>query len=202
MSHRITVSPVLFRIAGLGAFFSLGLFVAGLFISNFNEDFGEFLILCSPTLPLLPMVLAFHQLHHRRFPYWSHAIRVIGIIGAASILIGYILGLLNPANFSPYISGFVLCTIGCIGLWLILNGLLGLQTRVIPRLLAMLSVVVGMAWLIGIGSTIIGLFNSLLVQSFIGFLGINILALIVGYLLWTVWAGYWFLTNRVSDISV
>ena len=202
MSHRMTISPVLSKVAGLGAFLSLGLFVAGLFISNFNEDFGEFLIICSPTLPLLPMVLAFHQLHHSRFPYWSHAIRVIGIIGAASVLIGYVLGLLNPANFSPYIGGFVLCTIGCIGLWLILNGLLGLQARVVPRLLAMLSVVVGVAWLIGIGSTVIGLFNSLLVQSFIGFLGINILALVLGYLLWTIWAGYWFLTNRASNISV
>ena len=202
MSHRMTISPVLSKVAGLGAFLSLGLFLAGLFISDFNEDFGEFLILCSPTLPLLPMVLAFHQLHRPRFPYWSHAIRVIGIIGAASVLIGYVLGLLNPANFSPYISGFVLCTIGCIGLWLILNGLLGLQARVVPRLLAMLSVVVGVAWLIGIGSTVIGLFNSLLVQSFIGFLGINILALVLGYLLWTIWAGYWFLTNRASNISV
>jgi len=202
MSHRMTISPVLSRIAGLGAFFSLGLFVAGLFISNFNEDFGEFLILSSPTLPLLPMVLAFHELHHSRFPYWSYVVRVIGIIGSASVFLGYILGFLNPANLSPYISGFVLCTIGCIGLWLILNGLLGLQTRVVPRLLAMLSIVVGVAWLIGIGSTVLNLFNSLLVQSFMGILGFNILALVVGYLLWTTWAGYWFLTNRVSNLSV
>ncbi|MEL6459683.1 MAG: hypothetical protein AAFQ91_15730 [Cyanobacteria bacterium J06621_15] len=202
MSYRMTISPVLSKIAGLGAFLSLGLFVAGLFISEFNEDFGEFLILCSPTLPLFPMVLAFHQLYHQRFPYRSHAVRVIGIIGAASVLIGYILGFLNPANSSPYISGFVLCTIGCIGLWLILNGLLGLQTKAVPRLLAMLSIIVGVAWIIGIGSTVIGLFNSLLVQSFVGFLGINILALVISYLLWTVWTGYWFLTSRVNNLSV
>ena len=63
MSHRMTISPVLSKVAGLGAFLSLGLFVTGLFISEFNENLGEFLILCSPTLPLLPMVLAFHHLY-------------------------------------------------------------------------------------------------------------------------------------------
>ncbi len=202
MSRNITLKLMLFKLAGLGAFFSLGLFLAGLFISYFNEDFGEFLILSSPTLPLLPMVFAFHQLHHSRFPYWSHAVRAIGIIGAASVAIACIFGLLNPVHFSATAGAFVLSMMGCMGVWLLLNGLLGLQTKVIPRLLAMLGIIVGVAWLIGIGSTVINLFNSLLVQSAMGFLGINILALVIGYLLWTIWAGYWFLTKYNNNPSV
>ncbi|MEM8781008.1 MAG: hypothetical protein AAGF26_19550, partial [Cyanobacteria bacterium P01_G01_bin.49] len=145
MSGKVQLNSLLFKIAGMGAFFSLGFFLAGLFISSFNEDFGEFLIVSSPTLPLLPMVLAFHQLHHSRFPYWSHAVRAIGIIGGASVLIACILGLLNPAHFSASAGAFVLSMIGCIGVWLLLNGLLSLQARVIPRFLAMLGIAVGIA---------------------------------------------------------
>ena len=196
MSRRITVRPLLLKIAGWGAFLSLGLFVAGLFISSSNEDFGEFLILCSPTLPLLPMVIAFHQLHRHSFPIWSHATRVIGIIGTTSILIGYILGLLNPDNFSAYRSAFVLCLIGSIGVWLLLNGLLGLYTRVIPKFLACLSIVVGVAWLISISSTVLNFFNSLLVKSLMVLWGVNIFALLGSYFLWTIWVGCWFLTRH------
>lgn len=201
MSRSITLSPLLFKIAGLGVFLSLGLSVAGLFISSSNEDFGEFLCVYSPTLPLLPMVLAFHQLHQSRFSHWSHAVRAIGIIGAASLLIVPILGTLYPLNF-PAASAFLLCLVGLIGVWLLLNGLLGLQTKVIPRLLAMLGIVVGVAWLIGIGSRVLDLFNSKLVESLMGLWGMNIFALVISYLLWTIWAGYWFLTRRVNNLSV
>lgn len=202
MSRNTTLKPLLFKVAGLGAFLSLGLFLAGIFISSYNEDFGEFLILTSPTLPLLPMVLAFHKLHCSRFPYWSHAIRIIGIIGAASVAMGYVFGLLNPAHFSASAGAFVLSMIGFMGIWLLLNGLLGLQAKIVPRLLAMLGITVGIAWLIGIASTVINLFNSLLVQSLMGFLGINILALIICYLVWTIWVGYWFLTRYNHNSSV
>lgn len=201
MSRRITVKPLLLKLAGWGAFLSLGVFVAGLFISSSNEDFGEFLILCSPTLPLLPMVLAFYQIHQFRFPYWSHAVRVIGILGTTSILIGYILGLLNPDNFSAYGSAFVLSLIGCMGVWLFLNGLLGLHTKVIPRVLAGIGIAVGVAWMIAICSTILGLFNSLLVKSLMVLWGVNVLALLGGYFLWTIWVGCWFLNRRVNNTS-
>lgn len=199
MSRRIMSKSLLFKFAGWGAFFSLGLFLTGFFVSFSNEDFGEFLILCSPTLPLLPMVLAFYRIHHSRFPYWSQVVRIVGIIGATSILITPIPHLLDLINLSAYGSAIVLCTIACIGVWLLLNGWLGLHSRAIPRLLAKLSIAVGVAWLIAIASTVLGLFNSSLVQSLMTLWAVNILALIGGYLLWTIWVGCWFLTRHVNN---
>lgn len=202
MSRRITFRNLLFKIAGFAVFLSLGLSLASLAISSSNEDFGEFMFFYSPTLPLLPMVLAFHQLHKSRFRYWSHAVRAIGIIGAATLLMIPILGTLYPVKFPVYASGFLLCLVGFIGVWLLFNGLLGLQARAMPRELAMLSIVVGVTWLLGIVWRMLDLFNSLLLEFLNGFLAVNVFALVIGYLLWTIWAGCWFLTSRINNSSV
>ena len=199
MSPMTTSNPMLFKIAGCGAFMSVGFFLTGFSINLPSDKLSESPIFLSPTLPLLPIVLAFHQLQYSHSRQWNQVIRLIGVIGATSILaLTFVLLIYYGFGWFPQINSLtlsiiMLCLVGCMGLWLVLSGGLALRTKILPRPLAGLSIMVGITWLIVMKSILVNIFNPSMLKSLTGLWNANALALVWSYLLWMVWIGYFFL---------
>lgn len=119
-------------IVGVVGFISLVLlFVVG-------EPFGslnDFLSIPTAFL-MLPLVVALYRLHAPHYPVASLLALVVGVAGFLTTATGSTLLLLNRIDFQqsllPGIGGF-----GLIGLWVLINSVLGLAGGTLPR---------GIAW--------------------------------------------------------
>jgi hypothetical protein len=66
-----------------------------------------------------------------------------------------------------------------------------------PLGLTLVSVASAMTWAIVLGSIILNFFNPSLIKTFTPLLSANVLLWVTCHLIWTVWAGFLFLTERL-----
>ena len=115
------------------------LFVVGEPFGSIND------FLSIPTgLLLLPLVMGLYRLHAPHHPLLSALAALAGAAGFLSTMVGSTLLLAGRIDFQqsliPGLGGF-----GLIGLWVLINGALGLADGALPRSAALAGVLLGLS---------------------------------------------------------
>lgn len=124
--------------AMLGGIIGVIGFICLILLFVVGEPFGSINdFLSIPTgLLLLPLVVALYRLHAPQAPLWSGVALVAGIAGFLSTMLGSGLLLLGRIDFQQSLV-FGIGGFGLVGLWVLLNGVLGLRAATLP---------IGIAW--------------------------------------------------------
>lgn len=141
------------------------------------------------ALSLIPVALAFHQLHRSVAAPSSLVITTIGIVAMLTAAILSALLVFGLAGFGQTLRA-VLSANAVIGVWMVCSGILALVGSSLPRGLAWVLIVAGMGLvLIIVGFWIGGQQHPLT--------AIGGLVALVGNLIWAVWLGHLLIAGAV-----
>lgn len=200
----ITLSPRLVTLAGRGALLSVALLVAGI-TAGFMFMSWEYLVVllvCCAFVPLLPLVLALHELHRPLFSRLNTVALVSGLLGIACFgiiasinLFALLLQIPDQAFQDMWwlLAVLLLGPVG-VGLWLALSSYLALRAETLPLELALVGCAVGLAYVSFVANGLI----ADRVPAMMRFAGVPALFLIlllpVGHVIWSLWIGGWVLS--------
>ena len=145
------------------------------------------------SLSLIPLALAWYQLHRSLFPSLSLAVTIIGILGMLIAAILQALLVFGLVEFEQTLQT-VLIANAIIGVWLIGNGLLAQRSAILPQGLAWIAILAG----IGLVLIIVGFWIGGETQPLTAIGG---LVAFLGILSWAIWFGRLLLANPVRSFD-
>lgn len=177
------MKDLLNRVTGLVALVSvLMLLMALLFVSD--ENTAEFLLVTSPVLSLA-LIPSLHRVLNIHAPKATNALKWIGISSILVLAISVVVN--NIATNVTLAAVFALGFTWLVGLWLIGVNILGIRTRVFTRMLALIGIAVGVAWMYTMSYTIIFSAIGTSYSSYpqlMSIQNISLFTLIFGYIIW------------------
>ena len=190
------MKDLLNRLTGVIALVSALGFASALLIPE--EKTAEFMLIASPFLSIL-LIPAMHRILKIQRPNASFAVMMIGIVAIALIPFAILINIVTGNILM--VGGISTVSLIMIGIWLISVNGLAMTTGTIPMMLGGIGILAGIGWIVTITTTMV---TSLTEMNFNGtgvfgeFYSIMLLMLLVGYFVWAIGTGLYFVTGKVS----
>jgi|GEM_PF-2769404 len=202
-TRREIMQDLLNRLTGLIALVSALGFASAFFIPE--EGTSEFMLIISPLLSIL-LIPAFHRILKIHHPKTSFIVMMAGIGAIALLVFNFVFSIaVSIAGLRESAIGLitVLSTISLvmIGVWLISVNVLAAKVQTLPIILAFVGIVAGAGWIVTMTTTMVTSFSDFAVNdnsAFAAFYGVALVSLLIGYFLWAIATGLYFISGTVS----
>ncbi|MEM9952079.1 MAG: hypothetical protein AAF846_10785 [Chloroflexota bacterium] len=195
-TRRELMKDLLNRLTGLIALVSALGFGSVFLIPH--EDTAEFMLTVSPILSVL-LIPAMHRILKIHRPKMSFAVMMTAILAVLLIVFAMVANLMTENIL--IVGSFTTMSLILIGIWLISVNGLAISTGTLPLPLGMVGIFAGLGWIVTVTTTMV---TSLTEMSFNGtglfgaFYGVMLMALLIGYFVWAIGTGLYFISGKVS----